>query len=71
MDIQDENKNFKKKKLFKQKKINKKKSVSEIIIDYSKSSNFGKPYTFTEENYDQFLLITIKNVNDGKKILVI
>ena len=29
---------------------------------YSKSSNFGKAYSFIEETYDQFLLITIKNV---------
>ena len=42
-------------------------SLSNIITDYSKSSDFGKPFTFTEESYDQFLLITIKNVNDGKK----
>jgi len=42
-------------------------SLSNIITDYSKSSDFGKPFTFTEETYDQFLLITIKNVNDGKK----
>ncbi len=66
MNIQDKDKILEKKKITKQKK-NKLKPFSEIIIDYSKSSNFGKPYTFTEENYDQFLLITIKSVNDGKK----
>ena len=43
------------------------KSISEILINYSNSSDFGKPFTFTQETYDQFLLITIKNVNDGKK----
>ena len=32
------------------------------LKNYSKSSNFGKAYSFTEETYDQFLLITIKNV---------
>ena len=42
-------------------------SISEILINYSNSSDFGKPFTFTQETYDQFLLITIKNVNDGKK----
>ena len=26
------------------------------------SGDFGKPYTYIEESYDQFLLITIKNV---------
>ena len=66
MNIQDKDEILEKKKITKQKK-NKLKSISEIIIDYSKSSDFGKPYTFTEENYDQFLLITIKSVNDGKK----
>ena len=51
------------------KKVNtetkKKNKSSHIIIklkNYLNSSNFGKPYTFTEETYDQFLLITIKNV---------
>ncbi|MBA33754.1 MAG: two-component sensor histidine kinase [Candidatus Pelagibacter sp.] len=29
---------------------------------YSKSKELGRPFTFTGENYDQFLLITIKNV---------
>ena len=65
MNIQDKEKVSKKKKIT-QKNKNKLKSFSEIIIDYSKSSDFGKPYTFTQENYDQFLLVTIKNVNDGK-----
>ena len=32
------------------------------LKNYSKSSNFGKAYSFTEETYAQFLLITIKNV---------
>ena len=52
----------------------KKKNKSEIKKDkkssiiftkleyYSNSIDFGKPYTFTQESYDQFLLITIKNV---------
>ena len=38
-----------------------------IIVDYSKSSNIGTPYSFTEESYEQFLLITVKSVNDGEK----
>ena len=65
MNIQDKDKISEKKKITKLKK-NKLKPLSEIIIDYSKSSDFGKSYTFTEESYDQFLLITIKSVNDGK-----
>ena len=66
MNIQDKDEILEKKTITKQKK-NKLKPLSEIIIDYSKSSDFGKPYTFIQENYDQFLLITIKSVNDGKK----
>ena len=53
-----------------EKKIKKEKkqiSINEILIDYSKSSNYGKPFTFTEESYDQFLLTTIKNVFDGEE----
>ena len=44
----------------------KKENKSEIIFsklkNYSNSKDFGKPLTFTSESYDQFLLITIKNV---------
>tara|TARA_Y100000590_G_scaffold179136_1_gene204282 strand:+ start:1202 stop:2734 length:1533 start_codon:yes stop_codon:yes gene_type:complete len=53
-----------------EKKIKKEKKpilINEILIDYSKSSNYGKPFTFTEESYDQFLLTTIKNVFDGEE----
>ena len=51
------------------KELNKKKSssINDILINYSKSSEFGKPFTFTQDNYDQFLLTTIKNVNNGKR----
>ena len=47
------------------KDINKKKTVSlkDVLSNYIWSKEFGKPYTFTQENYDQFLLTTIKNVN--------
>ncbi len=34
---------------------------------YSNSKEFGRPLTFTKENYDQFLLITIKNVISENK----
>tara|TARA_B100001540_G_scaffold232091_1_gene206324 strand:+ start:947 stop:2479 length:1533 start_codon:yes stop_codon:yes gene_type:complete len=48
-----------------------KKNKSSIIFlnlkNYSTSDNFGKPFTFTEESYDQFLLITIKNVFSNNK----
>ena len=57
----------------------KKKNKSEIKKDkkssiiftkleyYSNSIDFGKPYTFTQESYDQFLLITIKNVETNNE----
>ena len=52
-----------------QKKIEKNETTSKknSFIDsdlkmYSNSNNFGEPYSFTDETYDKFLLITIKNV---------
>ncbi len=52
-----------------QKKVEKNETTSKknSFIDsdlkmYSNSNNFGEPYSFTNETYDQFLLITIKNV---------
>jgi len=42
---------------------NKKLSLEDILLNYSVSKDFGKPFTFTQENYNQFLLTTIKNVN--------
>ena len=37
------------------------------VADYSLSNNFGRPLTFTSENYNQFKLSTLKNiiVNDN------
>ena len=66
MDIKEENNTSKKIKVDKEKK-NQSKMLSEIIIEYSNSSKLGTPYSFTEENYNQFLLITIKNVNNGEQ----
>ena len=63
IEMNDLNKDQIKKKKEKNKKINKKKSFIDLDLkNYSSSSDFGKPYTFTKETYDQFLLITIKNV---------
>ncbi len=42
-----------------------KSSLTDILINYSSSAEFGKPFTFTQESYDQFLLTTIKNVNSN------
>jgi len=48
---------------------NNKLSLTDILIDYNSSPEFGKSFTFTQESYDQFLLTTIKNVkNNGKNI---
>ena len=40
----------------------KKKTILSELKNYSKSKYFGQPFTFTDENYKQFLLVTIKNV---------
>jgi two-component system, OmpR family, sensor histidine kinase ChvG len=48
--------------------INKNKTLSfkKILKSYSISNEYGKPYTFTQEDFNQFKLTTIKNVNgDG------
>ena len=47
----------------KKEKKSKKIYLSEILINYSNSKDFGLPYTYTEETYNLFLLTTIKNVN--------
>ena len=49
-------------------KINQKKEteLKEKISSYASSTNFGKPFTFTTESYQQFKLSTVKNliIND-------
>jgi len=59
------------KKIVKKKNINKDKAtpLNDILLNYTESQDFGKPFTFTQENYGQFFLTTIKNVNiDGINI---
>ncbi len=65
MDIASNNlkKENKKKEILKK---DKQASLSDILVNYANSPKFGKSYTFTQESYEQFLLTTIKNVNDGK-----
>ena len=65
MDIVSNNlkKEYEKKEILKK---NKQASLSDILVNYADSPDFGKPYTFIQESYEQFLLTTIKNVNDGK-----
>ncbi len=61
--------NDKKKSVEKKKEIavkGKLSSLTDILINYGASSEFGKPFTFTQESYDHFLLTTIKNVNNGE-----
>tara|TARA_B100000989_G_scaffold128627_1_gene95542 strand:- start:131 stop:1501 length:1371 start_codon:yes stop_codon:yes gene_type:complete len=52
-----------------EKKFNEKKKIEliEKVSDYALSTNFGKPYTFTTETYQQFKLSTVKNliINDN------
>ncbi|MFL2898102.1 MAG: sensor histidine kinase [Candidatus Pelagibacter sp.] len=37
-------------------------SINKNLQEYKNSKNIGKPFTFIEETYSQFLLITIKNI---------
>ena len=60
-----------KRKIDKIKKKNKKKTalLKNILSNYSLSKDFGKPYTFIQEGYNQFLLTTVKNVTlEGKNV---
>ena len=60
-----------KKKITEKKNKNKEKTISlkDVLSNYSWSKNYGKPYTFTQEGYNQFLLTTVKNVTlDGDTI---
>ena len=70
--IEQENLDIKKKtnnKIVKKKIKKKIIYLKEILKNYSTSKDFGKPYTYTEETYNQFLLTTIQNVNlKGKNI---
>ena len=52
------------KKIIKKKNVNKEKTISikDILINYSRSKDYGRSFTFTEEGYDKFLLTTVKNV---------
>ena len=52
------------KKIIETKNLNKDKTISlkDILTNYSWSKDYGKPFTFTQEGYDQFLLTTVKNV---------
>ena len=40
-------------------------SLRDILFNYASSKNYGKPYTFTQEDFNKFKLITIKNIFSG------
>ncbi len=42
-------------------------SLKDVLFNYAGSKNFGIPYTFTQENFNEFKLTTIKNVIIGDK----
>ena len=37
-------------------------SLSDVLLNYAGSKNFGIPFTFTQEEFNKFKLITIKNI---------
>ena len=57
----------KSKKTVETKNINKEKNVSlkDILTNYSWSKDYGTPFTFAQEGYDQFLLTTVKNITSN------
>ncbi len=42
-------------------------TMNKNLLEYKNSKNLNKPYTFIEETYSQFLLVTIKNVKIREK----
>jgi len=58
-----ENINNKNKNEKKNSNSEKEKSIFNILETYALSKEFGKPFTFTQESYDNFYLTTIKNIN--------
>ena len=38
-------------------------TLNKRVENYSLSKELGKPFTFIEENYNQFILVTLKNVS--------
>ncbi len=63
--LSDKNKVIK--KVIKKQKINEKIYLKEVVKKYSNSKDFGLPYTYTQETYNQFLLTTIKNVKQNEE----
>ena len=42
-------------------------SLNDVLINYAGSKKFGIPFTFTQEEFNKFKLITIKNVMQNGK----
>ena len=61
-DLNEQSTNKKKKKI--EKRIKKNFTLNKRIENYSLSNEIGKPYTFIEQNYNQFILTTLKNVSN-------
>jgi len=59
------------KKTIEKKNINKEKTISlkDVLTNYSWSKDYGKPFTFTQEGKDKFLLTTVKNVTLGENTI--
>jgi len=49
-------------KIKKEENLKKKVKILENLNIYKSSKNYGEPFTFTSDSYDQFLLTTLKNV---------
>ena len=63
IEMNDLNQNQKETKIEKiNEKANKKTTILFKLEEYKNSKDFGKPLTFTSDNYDQFLLTTLKSV---------
>ena len=64
LDNEEIEKNIEKKNI----EIDEKKPVSfkDILKNYSSSENLGAPYTFTQEDFNQFNVTTIKNVTKNE-----
>ena len=64
---EDQEKNIEEKNI----KLDKKKPVSfkDILKKYSGSDNLGSPFTFTQDDFNQFKVTTIKNVTKNEIIL--
>ena len=54
---------IKEKKSLSEKNENKVFTLNKRVENYASSKELGKPFTYIEENYNQFILVTLKNVS--------